>query len=116
MLSESVGDKKMERDNEFLEEAMSQLGFYVCVGVFQGGEGQGNTIGRCLKDGRVRKPKDGGGMNAGGRGLAARLEVRAGPLQAAGGHEFSLHPADTPCWVRATGAQRRQTGARRCQL
>lgn len=50
------GDKKMERDNEFLEEAMSQLGSNGCVGVFQRGEGQGNTIGRCLKDGTVRKP------------------------------------------------------------
>ena len=56
VLSESRGDKKMERDNEFLEEAMSQLGFNVGAGVFHGDEGQGNTTGHCLKDGTVRKP------------------------------------------------------------
>lgn len=48
MLSDTRGDKKTESD-EFLEEAMPQLGFEVCVGVFQGGEVQGTPQASALK-------------------------------------------------------------------
>lgn len=52
-LLETQRREKMER-KEFLEEALFQLGFEVCVGVFQGDEGQGNSS--VFKDGAVRTP------------------------------------------------------------
>lgn len=53
----------MGRDNGFLEEGMTQLGFEVCVGVFQRDGDQGTAGASILRWSSKKTKQDGGGMN-----------------------------------------------------
>lgn len=56
LLSETQRAEKIGQGSVLFKEVTPQLGFEVCIGVFQGDRGQGNSMSLHFKDGAVKKP------------------------------------------------------------